>query len=211
MRLRQNRSRARRRLEAAKEAGADPARIAELQAKYDAIMTQRVGDAGIVVATPAIPKPHNEVPSVTGDVTPSDIAPAATEDPAPVAPADADADADAGVISGELPAPEPVSLSEAVPATEPTTVAGTVAAQLRETATVDQGAAFLAEQNLDRETLLAVAGELELTRVDRLSKAELQKRVLKQAIEARNKFAGLGSGWQDENNSPMGLVERVEA
>jgi len=88
------------------------------------------------------------------------------------------------------------------PETEPTTAAGAIAAQLRGTATVDQGAAYLADQKLDRKTLLAVAGELGLDRVDRLSTKKLQERVLKQAIGARNKFAGLRSWGPTTKGSP---------
>ena len=68
---------------------------------------------------------------------------------------------------------------------------GAVASHLRELETEEEGAAYLHEQHLDRETLLAVAGELQLTRVSRLNPSELEKRVLKQAIGARRKFAGL--------------------
>ncbi len=50
---------------------------------------------------------------------------------------------------------------------------------------------YLREQRLDHATLLAVAAELQLTRVDRLRQTELEKRVLKQAIGARRKFSGL--------------------
>ncbi|MFB8279576.1 hypothetical protein [Nocardia colli] len=66
-----------------------------------------------------------------------------------------------------------------------------IAAQLRVTETEEEGAVYLRAQNLDRESLLGVAAELQLTRVDRLSRTELEKRVLKQAIGARRKFAGL--------------------
>lgn len=66
-----------------------------------------------------------------------------------------------------------------------------VASHLRELETEEEGVAYLRERRLDRETLLAVAAELQLTRVTRLSPSELEKRVLKQAIGARRKFAGL--------------------
>jgi hypothetical protein len=69
--------------------------------------------------------------------------------------------------------------------------AATIAAQLRELATEDDGATYLHTQHLDKPGLLAVAAELGLTRVDRLSHTELEKRVLKQAIGARRKFDGL--------------------
>ncbi len=71
--------------------------------------------------------------------------------------------------------------------------ASAIASRLRETATEQDGAAYLRAQALDREELLAVAAELGLSRVDRLSKKDLAQRVLKQAIGARNKYAGLRS------------------
>ncbi len=84
------------------------------------------------------------------------------------------------------------------PEVRPSTEAGkpdvdvvAIASHLRETETEQDGAAYLHEQQLDRERLLAVAAELKLTRVNRLSQSELEKRVLKQAIGARRKFAGL--------------------
>ncbi|MFC7535741.1 hypothetical protein [Actinoplanes sp. GCM10030250] len=64
-------------------------------------------------------------------------------------------------------------------------------AHLRTLPTVDEGAAYLAGLDLDAARLLAVATELGLTRVNRLTGAALRDRVLKQAIGARNKFAGL--------------------
>jgi hypothetical protein len=72
--------------------------------------------------------------------------------------------------------------------------AASIAAQLRETETEteSQGAAFLAGLQLDREGLLAVAEELQLTRMESVrSLAELRRRILKQAIGARRKFEGL--------------------
>ena len=69
--------------------------------------------------------------------------------------------------------------------------AAAVAAHLRDIETEEEGAAYLRAQRLDRKGLLAVAAELQLTRVDRLKPSELEKRVLKQAIGARRKFAGL--------------------
>lgn len=71
------------------------------------------------------------------------------------------------------------------------TDAAAIAAHLRGTDTEDEGAAYLRARRLDRETLLAVAAELLLTRVDHLSRPQLEKRVLKQAIGARRKFDGL--------------------
>ncbi len=82
------------------------------------------------------------------------------------------------------------------PSTETTTPgvdAAGIATHLRETETEDEGAVYLRARNLDRAGLLAVAAELQLTRVDRLSRKELERRVLKQAIGARRKFAGLRS------------------
>ncbi|MFJ8910895.1 hypothetical protein [Amycolatopsis sp. NPDC102389] len=67
-----------------------------------------------------------------------------------------------------------------------------IAARLRELETVEEGAAYLETQQLDRDGLRALAAELQLTRVDRLNQAELEKRVLKQAIGSRRKFSGLG-------------------
>lgn len=81
---------------------------------------------------------------------------------------------------------------EAEPAS-PNVYAVAIAARLRETETEAEGAEYLHEQHLDRDGLLAVAGELRLTRVSRLSRSELEKRILKQAIGARRKFAGLRS------------------
>ncbi|MFE5565929.1 hypothetical protein ACFQ68_13165 [Amycolatopsis japonica] len=66
-----------------------------------------------------------------------------------------------------------------------------IAAHLRTLDTEDDGAAYLDTQGLNHDGLLAVATELQLTRVDRLSNTELRTRVLKQAIGARNKFQGL--------------------
>ncbi|MEC3955154.1 hypothetical protein VMT65_19080 [Nocardia sp. CDC153] len=66
-----------------------------------------------------------------------------------------------------------------------------IASQLRATETEEEGFAYLRAQGLDHQALLAVAHELHLTRVERLSRTELERRVLKQAIGARRKFAGL--------------------
>ena len=74
---------------------------------------------------------------------------------------------------------------------KPNLDAAAIASRLREIETEEKGAAYLHAQDLDRESLLTVAAELLLTRVERLSRAELEKRVLKQAIGARRKFAGL--------------------
>jgi hypothetical protein len=83
---------------------------------------------------------------------------------------------------------------EAEPSTataKPTVDTAAIAARLRETETEEEGAAYLHAQHLDRDSLLAVAAELQLTRVNRLSQTELEKRLLKQAIGARRKFDGL--------------------
>lgn len=69
--------------------------------------------------------------------------------------------------------------------------AATIAARLREADTEREGSTLLREHAFDRDGLLAVAAELRLTRVDRLNHAALEKRILKQAIGARRKFAGL--------------------
>lgn len=66
-----------------------------------------------------------------------------------------------------------------------------IASRLRETETEEEGSAYLRDQHLDKEGLLAVAAQLGLSRVDSLRQADLEKRVLKQAIGARRKFAGL--------------------
>ncbi|WP_280367400.1 hypothetical protein [Nocardia wallacei] len=84
--------------------------------------------------------------------------------------------------------------ADASPSIEPVSPnieAAQIASRLREIETEDEGAAYISAQRLDRAALLAVATELHLTRVDRLSRTELEKRVLKQAIGARRKFAGL--------------------
>lgn len=93
----------------------------------------------------------------------------------------------------------------------PTTVAGTIAAHLRDTATEQDGVAYLRQQNLDREMLRAVASELGLSRVGRLGRAALEQKVIKQAIGARNKFAGLREGWQEKQPSaaPPGVPGNV--
>ena len=85
-------------------------------------------------------------------------------------------------------APEkPPPAARTMPGVDP----AAIATRLRETETEEEGAEYLREQRLDRETLLAVATELQLTRVNQLSQAVLERRVLKQAIGARRKFAGL--------------------
>ncbi|MDS0137678.1 MULTISPECIES: hypothetical protein [unclassified Amycolatopsis] len=91
-------------------------------------------------------------------------------------------------------APQPVASPPPAPppaAARPGVDAAAIAAHLRETETEEEGAAYLEAQHLDRDSLLAVATELQLTRVDRLSQKELKRRILKQAIGARRKFAGL--------------------
>lgn len=86
---------------------------------------------------------------------------------------------------------QPTREPDGEPDGEPDVDAALVATRLRETETEQQGADYLRTQGLDRDGLLAVAAELRLTRVDRLSQSELEKRVLKQAIGARRKFSGL--------------------
>lgn len=86
---------------------------------------------------------------------------------------------------------EPAVVPDSPPPTMPDVDPAAVAARLRETETEAEGADYLREQRLDHGTLLAVATELQLTRVDRLRQTELEKRVLKQAIGARRKFSGL--------------------
>ncbi|MER6991692.1 hypothetical protein ABT337_15605 [Saccharopolyspora hirsuta] len=84
--------------------------------------------------------------------------------------------------------PSPPATSSDTP---PNVDAAAIALRLRKTDTVEEGAAYLDSLHLGREGLLAIAAELQLTRVDRLSQKELKRRVLKQAISARRKFAGL--------------------
>jgi hypothetical protein len=74
---------------------------------------------------------------------------------------------------------------------EPNADVAAITARLSEMETEPEGAAYLKAQHLDRETLLAVAAELQLTRVERLTQSELQKKILRQAIGARRRFAGL--------------------
>ncbi|QKV78070.1 Rho termination factor N-terminal domain-containing protein [Amycolatopsis sp. Hca4] len=94
------------------------------------------------------------------------------------------------VTAPAAPAPRPVPTPQAVTA-RPGVDAAAIAVHLRETDTEEEGAVYLEAQRLDRDSLLAVATELQLTRVDRLSQKELKRRILKQAIGARRKFAGL--------------------
>jgi hypothetical protein len=68
-----------------------------------------------------------------------------------------------------------------------------IAERLRTTDTMEQGAVYLDSLRLTRAELLAVGTALQLTRLERLSVARLKERVLKQAISARRKFAGLRS------------------
>ncbi|WP_016697978.1 hypothetical protein [Actinoalloteichus spitiensis] len=99
------------------------------------------------------------------------------------------ADQPTGTRGGQRHAPTVPGSSTPVPTGE--VDAAAIATRLRGTETEAEGAAYLDSQGLGREGLLAVAAELRLTRVNRLSKAELRSRVLKQAIGARRKFAGL--------------------
>lgn len=110
----------------------------------------------------------------------------AGQDPVP---ADTPADEPKPALVTEDPAPEPPP-AVPVPA-ESDAGAAAIAARLREIDTEEEGAEYLQAQHLDRDSLLAVATELQLTRMDRLSQKELKRRILKQAIGARRKFAGL--------------------
>ncbi|WP_235078957.1 hypothetical protein [Amycolatopsis orientalis] len=98
------------------------------------------------------------------------------------------------LLAGDSPGPmsphAPSSAAETASA-PPGGKATAVAAHLRQTETEEEGEAYLREQHLSKDELLAVAAELQLTRVSRLSHQELVRRVLKQAIGARRKFAGL--------------------
>jgi hypothetical protein len=87
--------------------------------------------------------------------------------------------------------PPRTTVTQSTGTAKPTGEAAAIAARLRETETEKEGAAYLRAKQLDRESLLAVAAELQLTRVSRLSQTDLEKKVLKQAIGARRKFAGL--------------------
>ncbi|MGW4486151.1 hypothetical protein ACWEOE_20195 [Amycolatopsis sp. NPDC004368] len=103
-----------------------------------------------------------------------------------------------GVAEAEPPtrATEPRPPREPAPRVEPQKSPAEVAAivvRLREAENDEEGAEYLREQQLDRASLLAVAAALQLTRVERLSRADLEKKVLNQAIGARRKFAGLRS------------------
>lgn len=75
--------------------------------------------------------------------------------------------------------------------TSSTEDAQAIAGHLRTLPTEADGAAYLDQLQLTRGHLLDVATALGLTRVERLSATALRARVLKQAIGARNKFAGL--------------------
>lgn len=74
----------------------------------------------------------------------------------------------------------------------------TIAAHLRDLDSEEEGATYLDAQKLDHADLLAVAAELRLSRLERLSKPKLRQRIVHQAITARKKFQGLLSGWQDD-------------
>jgi hypothetical protein len=66
-----------------------------------------------------------------------------------------------------------------------------IAVTLRTLETEQDGAAYLQVLRLSKDDLLGVAACLGLSRVQRLSYQALTRRVLKQAIGARRKFAGL--------------------
>ncbi|MEU4668538.1 hypothetical protein AB0F91_11295 [Amycolatopsis sp. NPDC023774] len=104
-----------------------------------------------------------------------------------------------GVVQAETSAGEtehrPVRQEPAPPA-EPQKSPAEIAAivvRLREADNDEEGAEYLRAQQLDRASLLAVATALQLTRVERLSRTDLEKKVLNQAVGARRKFAGLRS------------------
>lgn len=98
----------------------------------------------------------------------------------------------AATADGAAEAAQPATTQETQPPTkEPNADVATISARLSEIETEPEGAAYLKAQHLDRETLLAVAAELQLTRVERLTQSELQKKILRQAIGARRRFAGL--------------------
>lgn len=92
-------------------------------------------------------------------------------------------------VTAASPRPSPTAASTET--AKVTVDVAAIASRLRELETEEEGAAYLQAQHLNRESLLAVAAELRLTRVERLKPSELEKRVLKQAIGARRKFAGL--------------------
>lgn len=69
--------------------------------------------------------------------------------------------------------------------------AAAIALRLRETETETEGTTYLESLNLDKDSLLAVATELQLSRLERESGAEIERRIIKQAIGARRKFEGL--------------------
>lgn len=81
--------------------------------------------------------------------------------------------------------------SRPAPPVRPNVDVTAIAERLREIESEEEGSTYLHDQRLDRQSLLAVASELQLTRVDKLSQSDLEKRVLKQAIGARRKFTGL--------------------
>lgn len=69
--------------------------------------------------------------------------------------------------------------------------AAAIALRLRETETETEGTTYLESLKLDKDSLLAVATELQLSRLERQSGAEIKRRIIKQAIGARRKFEGL--------------------
>ncbi|MEV4127213.1 hypothetical protein [Nocardia sp. NPDC049707] len=85
----------------------------------------------------------------------------------------------------------PAPQAQPAPASAPDVDAAAVAAHLRSLATLDDGAAYLDSLGLKAPALRAVAAQLHLTRIDRLSAPALRARIVQQAIGARNKFAGL--------------------
>jgi hypothetical protein len=108
--------------------------------------------------------------------------------PAPLEPLE---DGSAGDRQADTAEARPAPTARSTDTAKQNVDAAAVASRLRELETEEEGAEYLRTQRLDREGLLAVAAELQLTRVARLKASELEKRVLKQAIGARRKFAGL--------------------
>jgi hypothetical protein len=108
--------------------------------------------------------------------------------PPPAATAD---DVAKAVRPATTPAAQPAPPTPPAATIEPNADVAAVTSRLSEIETEAEGATYLKAQHLDRATLLAVAAELQLTRVERLTQSELQKKILRQAIGARRRFAGL--------------------
>ena len=152
-------------------------------------------------------------PTDTTKVQETTIQPCAKAEPSP-APAGKQASRPAANTRTATHVAKPATTATPAP-TKPTTIEGTIAARLRDISTEQDGATYLRSQNLDRKGLQAVAAELGLTRVGRLGRDALEQRVLKQAIGARNKFAGLREGWQgtrkEQQGEPRTVHEAIRA